>query len=138
MPGAHGKDKVRRLRFSGAASAAPRLQPAHAARATKPAARLFAECTDAESRAVRTMGFVARGDAAEGLGDYKKAPAMARPLVNSGWLPQLSVFDGLRREDTTVTEEETTAAGEESAWARKDRYKGFYPAGTVSLIDSTG
>ena len=75
------------------------------------AAHVFAECTDAESRAMQTMGFVTKGDVVKGLSDFKKAPEMARALINSSWLPQLSVFNKLRQEDTTATEEE-------SAWAQ--------------------
>ena len=58
------------------------------------------------------MDFVTKGDVAKGLSDYKKAPGMARALINSGWLPQFRVFNELRQEDTT-------AAEEESAWARR-------------------
>ena len=74
------------------------------------AAHLFAECTDAKSRAMRTMGFVTNGDVAKGLSDFKKAPWMARALINSGWLPQFRVFNELRQEDTTPTEEESACA----------------------------
>ena len=66
---------------------------------------------------MRTMGFLTKGDVAKGLSDYKKAPGMARALINSGWLPQFRVFNELRQEGITATEEETTAAEEESAWA---------------------
>ena len=68
---------------------------------------------------MRTMGFSTKGDVAQGLSDYKKAPGMARALINSGWLLQFRVFNELRQEDITATEEETTAAKEESAWARR-------------------
>ena len=69
---------------------------------------------------MRTMGFLTRGDVAKkGLSDYKKAPGMARAPINSGWLPQVRVFNELSPEDITATEEETTAAKEESAWARR-------------------
>ena len=68
---------------------------------------------------MRTMGFTTKGEVWKGLSDYKKAPGMARALINSGWLPQYKVFNELRLEDIMVAEEESTVAEEESAWARR-------------------
>ena len=74
------------------------------------AAHLFAECTDAKSRAMQAMGFSTKGKVWEGLSDHKKAPGMARVFIS------------------TLT----------ATLALEDSYKGFHPAGTVSLVDSTG
>ena len=64
---------------------------------------LFAECTDAKSRAMRAIGFSTKGEVWEGLSDYKKAPGMARALISSGWLPQFRVFNEIRLQDGTTT-----------------------------------
>ena len=63
---------------------------------------------------MRTMGFLTQGAVAKGLSDYKKAPGMARALINSGWLPQFRVYNELRLEESTEAEA-TTAVEEESA-----------------------
>ena len=47
------------------------------------AAHLFAGCADIKSRAIRAMGFSTIGDVGEGLSDRRKAPGMARALMNS-------------------------------------------------------
>ena len=78
------------------------------------AAHLFTEHADARSQGTRSVGFYTKEDVWEGLGDSERAPAMARATVNSGCLPQLSVFSELRQQD------ETTAA-RESAWARRPK-----------------
>ena len=89
--------------------------------------------------------FSTKGEVWEGARD-----GMVRALTGSGWLPQ---FNELRLQDGTAAEEEST-------WARRlspppagtaptlltltthsvsdDRCKGFYPAGTVSLVEGTG
>ena len=63
---------------------------------------------------MRIIGFLTKSDVAKGLSDYKKAPGMARALINSGWLPQFRVYNELRLEEFTEAEA-TTAAEEESA-----------------------
>ena len=58
------------------------------------------------------MGFHTKEEVWEGLSDCKRAPAMARALVSSGWIPQFKVFNELRQQDETTAERE-------SAWARR-------------------
>ena len=45
------------------------------------AAHLFAECTDAKTRAMRAMSSSTKGQVWEGLGDHRKAPGMAQFLI---------------------------------------------------------
>ena len=110
------------------------------------AAHVFVECADIRSREMRGMGFPTKEEVREGLSNYKLAPATARALIRSGWLQQSRVFEELRQQDES-------AAGRESAWARRRRrgtvcsdspsgsvrlLQGFLSGtGTVSLVDST-
>ena len=64
-------------------------------RGDQTAAHLFVECADRRSRSLRAFGYVAK-EVFHGLSHHDTAPDMARALVQSGWLPQFRVFNGLQ------------------------------------------
>ena len=67
---------------------------------------------DTAMRSLCDFRFSTKGEVWEELENYKKAPGMARALINSGWLPQFRVFNEIQLHGGT-------AAEEESAWQRR-------------------
>ena len=95
MPGSHAKDSPTRLSVPTVGSGCHRPSICLCGSGDQTAAHVFTDCADTPSQGMRSVGFYTKEEVWRGLSDYKRAPAMTRALVNSGWLPQFRVFKEL-------------------------------------------
>ena len=93
--------------------------------------RLYESLAKAEGAVLcqARMGFFTEGEVWEGLSDHRKAPGLeAKPSNVTAGTQAPPLPPALASAPLTLTKHS----------ASDDRCKGFYPAGTVSLVDSTG